>query len=253
MATNWQALNQQFLNERARTGISVKEWCKKKNINLATARRHIKPIQLVSKKYHTKKIKNAQKIGITNSNKQINHTLNDKSSCSSVNITEYVKPIQKKRIASLANQNARKFGHYSEFITTDEDVARYTSASSTKLNDELKLTRMQLSNLMVALKEVETDLSKDLTIDQKIELHRSYEKYHTAASLKIARIESLEMTIIRNKKTKVDIEKTILLTEKTRLEIEKLNNEANGNKSPLQDIYDEILAMGDDGMMNIIS
>jgi hypothetical protein len=249
MATNWQALNQQFLNERARTGISVKEWCKKKNINLATARRHIKPIQLVSKKYHAKKIKNAQKIGITNSNKQINHILNDKSSCPSVNITEYVKPIQKKRIASLANQNARKFGHYSEFITTDEDVVRYTSASSTKLNDELKLMRMQLSNLMVALKEVETDL----TIEQKIELHRSYEKYQTAASLKVARIESLEMTIIRNKKTKVDIEKTILLTEKTRLEIEKLHNEANGNKSPLQDIYDEILAMGDDGMMNKFS
>lgn len=250
MSTNWQALNKQFLNERARTGISVKEWCKKKNINIATARRHIKPTKLVSKKSHAKKIKNAQNIDITNSNKQINHTLNDKNPCSSENITKYVKPIQKKRIASLANQNARKFGHYSEFITTDEDVARYTSASSTKLNDELKLMRMQLSNLMVALKQAETDLSADLTIDQRIELHRSYEKYQTAASVKVARIESLEMTIIRNKKTKVDIEKTILLTEKTRLEIEKLNNEATGYKSPLQDIYNDILAMENDGMLN---
>lgn len=71
---------------------------------------------------------------------------------------------------------------------------------------------------LLSNKEVTKIINRsDLTIDQKIELHRSYEKYHTAASLKVARIDSLEMTIIRNKKTKVDIEKTILLTEKNKI------------------------------------
>jgi hypothetical protein len=35
----------------------------------------------------------------------------------------------KKRVLSLGNQNARTLGHYSEFITTDEDALRYFSAS----------------------------------------------------------------------------------------------------------------------------
>ena len=43
MAIDWEVLNQLFINESARTGITVKAWCKQLKLNYDTARRHIKP------------------------------------------------------------------------------------------------------------------------------------------------------------------------------------------------------------------
>jgi hypothetical protein len=51
-------------------------------------------------------------------------------------------------------------------------------------------------------------------------------------------------------KKKADTEKSIVLTRKTQLQTDKLNREMGGSEIPLSDIYDEILAMDNDGMMN---
>lgn len=253
MATNWKVLHQQFLKEHSLSGISVKAWCEKNKLNYATAKRHIKlNAQPAECKVRSEQNwKTAQEPPITKLNKHNNQIVNQHESDASTNKATNKSALSKKRVASFANQNARTFGHYSEFITTDEDAVRYESASNTKLDDELKLMRMQLSNLMVAIKMVEADLRNDVKVEQKIQLHESYEKYQTAASVKVARIESLENSIIRNEKTRVDIEKTVVLTEKAKLEADKLRSESNGANATLKEIYDEILAMDSDGMMNI--
>jgi hypothetical protein len=109
----------------------------------------------------------------------------------------------------LGNQNARTFGHYSEFITTDEDALRYSSASMASLRDELCLIRMQLSNLMVAIKQIEADLSADITVEQKISFNNTYDKFQTNANVKVACIESLESSLVSLEKTKDDTEKVL--------------------------------------------
>lgn len=39
---DWGTLQQQFLTEHAKSGISPKEWCEDQGLNYATARRYIK-------------------------------------------------------------------------------------------------------------------------------------------------------------------------------------------------------------------
>jgi len=256
MTTNWEILQNKFLNEHSLSGISVKAWCEKNNINYATARRHIKLNAQteqtdVRKTCGTKKIKNAHKTSITKKNKfKIQSLINNKEDTSmdkEINKTH----TPKKRVASLGNQNSRKFGYYSEFIKTDEDIARYTLASTSNLGDELNLTRMQLSNLMDAITMVKKDIKSVLTVEQKVKLHEINEKYQTIASVKVARIESLQNSITRNEKTKIDIEKNAVSTEKVKLEIEKLRAESNGGANDfLKVIYETILNNGNDGMLN---
>ncbi|MGB5447144.1 MAG: cell division protein DivIVA, partial [Psychromonas sp.] len=109
---------------------------------------------------------------------------------------------------------------------------------------------MQLSNLMVAIKQIEANLSADLTVEQKISLNNTYDKFQSNANVKIARIESLENSLVGLEKTKADTERSIVLTRKAQLEADKLSRELGGSATPLSEIYDEILAMGSDGMMN---
>jgi hypothetical protein len=109
---------------------------------------------------------------------------------------------------------------------------------------------MQLSNLMVAIKQTEADLNGDITVEQKISLNNTYDKFQTQANVKVARMGSLESSLVGLEKTKADTEKSIVLTRKAQLETDKLNREMGGSEIPLSDIYDEILAMDNDGMMN---
>jgi hypothetical protein len=252
MSKKWDELNQKFLNEHSHSGISIKAWCEINKLNYATARRYIKlSAQPNESKIHSNQNRqSAQKTLITKSNKQENQMVNKVKRETLTNKTTNKDALSKKRVASLSNQNARTFGHYSEFITTDEDAIRFNSASTTTLDDELKLTRMQLSNLMVALKMIEADLANNAIDNREEQLYETYEKLQTVANVKVARIESLENSIIRNQKTKVDIEKTIVLTEKAQLEADKLRSESNGANATLQEIYEDMLAMENDGMMN---
>ncbi|MGB5446910.1 MAG: hypothetical protein WBM99_15545 [Psychromonas sp.] len=69
---------------------------------------------------------------------------------------------QRKRVASLGNQNARKFRHYSTFICTDDDVRRYLSAATASLGDELNLMRLQLSHTMVIIDQINAALKDNI-------------------------------------------------------------------------------------------
>ncbi|MFT6905979.1 MAG: hypothetical protein ACJAS1_002642 [Oleiphilaceae bacterium] len=219
METNkWEVLQIRFIKAHENTGVSVKHWCEKNALNYDTARRHIK--------------------------------IEDKNTMLAIYKSDQKSETTKRRVASLGNQNARTLGHYSEFITTDEDALRHNSALKASLSEELALIRMQLANLMVGIKKVEAKLNGELTIDQTLTLYEKYAKLQTNFDVKIGRIESLENSIINHKKITADIEKTIALTQKAQLEADKLRNQSSGGNETLTEIYNDILAMGSDGMMN---
>lgn len=59
---DWGELQQRFLSDHAKTGISPKDWCEAQGLNYATARRHIKkPSALSAQKPAQKKLRTAQK------------------------------------------------------------------------------------------------------------------------------------------------------------------------------------------------
>ncbi|OEH14708.1 terminase small subunit [Enterobacter kobei] len=59
---DWGALQDQFLAEHAKTGISPKDWCQAQGLNYATARRYIKkPAAQIAQKPAQKKLRTAQK------------------------------------------------------------------------------------------------------------------------------------------------------------------------------------------------
>lgn len=59
---DWGALQDQFLAEHAKTGISPKEWCEAQGLNYATARRYLKkPTAQNAQKTAQNKLRNAQK------------------------------------------------------------------------------------------------------------------------------------------------------------------------------------------------
>lgn len=251
-ATKWEVLQTRFLKAHASTGISVKAWCEKNQLNYDTAWRHIKantqtPQLTIHKIHHEDNVQkkpdskcNYALIQSVNENKVNEFTGNDSVKNAPL----------KKRVASLGNQNARTFGHYSEFITTDEDVLRHNSALRASLCEELTLTRMQQSNLMVEIKRVEAAINGDLTNEQRSRLYSEYAKLHIIFDIKIARIESLSNSLISQMKMKADIDKSIALTRKVQLQADKLSCETGDSKNTLDEIYDEILAMGSDGMIN---
>lgn len=101
----------------------------------------------------------------------------------------------------------------------------------------------------MAIKQIEADLSADITVEQKISLNNAYDKFQTTLTSK-SQVSSHQKVHWLVWKKKADTEKSIVLTRKTQLQTDKLNREMGGSEIPLSDIYDEILAMDNDGMMN---
>ncbi|ABM04213.1 hypothetical protein Ping_2484 [Psychromonas ingrahamii 37] len=242
MLNDWEALTQRFINEHARNEISVKAWCQQTNINYASARRHIK-VNEKNTQYRVRKLRAAQndkcalKKTVPKSYKHKIQSVNENKSDTSANTALLKKLRSQKRVASLGNQNARKFGHYSTFLCTDEDVRRYLSASTASLRDELNLVRILLLHTMVIVKQIDADLKDDITAAQKTNLQIMHDKFHIHEDNQIARIESLEMSLLKQEKMKVDTEKTIILTNKFELQIDKLNREVADRKPIFDEIY----------------
>jgi hypothetical protein len=58
---DWGALQDQFLAEHAKTGISPKDWCQAQGLNYASAKRYIKVTSYGAKSQKSEKNANSQK------------------------------------------------------------------------------------------------------------------------------------------------------------------------------------------------
>ena len=66
----------------------------------------------------------------------------------------------------------------------------------------------------------------------------------------LTNLKTMTANLVSQEKMKADIDKTIALTRKARLEADKLSRETSDSETTLEEIYDEILAMGNDGMLS---
>lgn len=229
---DWGELQQRFLSEHAKTGISPKEWCEAQGLNYSTAKRYIKIANgsANSQKKSANKTANSQKEKVAKS----------KPPAGLVDNCEVAKPSnspETKRAhynSRPGNQNALKHGGYGRRMLLSDAITE--DAKLLTLDDELFWLRA--ANLTAAENigrwQAELEIADGDTANNLHELISSAQK---AMHRNTARIESLEFT-------KASIEHRLASTDKVSLEADRLRRDAgvddgNGDRD-LNDFYSDI-------------
>ena len=229
---DWGALQDQFLAEHAKTGISPKDWCEAQGLNYSTAKRYIKIANgsANSQKKSANKTANSQKEKVAKS----------KPPAGLVDNCEVAKPSnspETKRAhynSRPGNQNALKHGGYGRRMLLSDAITE--DAQALTLDDELFWLRA--ANLTAAENigrwQTELEIADGDTANNLHELISSAQK---AMHRNTARIESLEFT-------KASIEHRLASTDKVSLEADRLRRDAgvdDGNGDcDLNDFYSDI-------------
>lgn len=229
---DWGALQDQFLAEHAKTGISPKDWCAAQGLNYSSAKRYIKVTTYGanSQKKSANKSANSQKEKVAKS----------KPPAGLVDNCEVAKPSnspETKRAhynSRPGNQNALKHGGYGRRMLLSDAITE--DAQALTLDDELFWLRA--ANLTAAENigrwQTELEIADGDTANNLHELISSAQK---AMHRNTARIESLEFT-------KASIEHRLASTDKVSLEADRLRRDAgvddgNGDRD-LNDFYSDI-------------
>lgn len=229
---DWGELQQRFLSEHAKTGISPKEWCEAQGLNYSTAKRYIKIANgsANSQKKSANKTANSQKEKVAKS----------KPPAGLVDNCEVAKPSnspETKRAhynSRPGNQNALKHGGYGRRMLLSDAITE--DAQALTLDDELFWLRA--ANLTAAENigrwQTELEIADGDTANNLHELISSAQK---AMHRNTARIESLEFT-------KASIEHRLASTDKVSLKADRLRRDAgvddgNGDRD-LNDFYSDI-------------
>lgn len=190
---NWPALNKAYQDEHIKTGITVKDWCKKHNIKLSSARRNIK-------RPSAQAIQNSKGTGAK-------------------------KPLEVKKAEKFAKildepdliqPPQPGHGFYRSFMDED-DIAILAESHTADLSAELGLMRVRAARAMKALTMIAKDLESADSVDQRLQLYDQYIKMESKLDWAIQRIESITNTIVNIK------EKSVLV----RLKMKKLNSSAD--------------------------
>lgn len=225
---DWCTLQAEFLKAHEETNITVQQWCKQKDLNHASARRHIRIVNIQRKIKHTKAkvIKRKAK-------------------------TKAVVPEPR------AYSTSSSHGGYSKYF--NKDIT--TLVEGADLTDELDLCRARIHLVVCTIEEIQRRLdNKDEPVDTETasSLFSSLFKADTALDRNVARVESITKTLssiriddlnehkIRadtfrsmeiTKATVINAKKSIVQTELTQLAVDKARKELGGT-SKLDDYID---------------
>ncbi|HHU4096511.1 TPA: hypothetical protein ACUB6M_002521 [Citrobacter freundii] len=241
---DWGELQQRFLSEHAKTGISPKEWCEAQGLNYSTAKRYIKIANgsANSQKKSANKTANSQKEKVAK----------NKPPAGLVDNCEVAKPSnspETKRAhynSRPGNQNALKHGGYGRRMLLSDAITE--DAQALTLDDELFWLRA--ANLTAAENigrwQTELEIADGDTANNLHELISSAQK---AMHRNTARIESLEFT-------KASIEHRLASTDKVSLEADRLRRDAgvddgNGDRD-LNDFYSDIQTDPESGSKELL-
>lgn len=252
---DWGALQDQFLAEHAKSGISPKDWCEAQGLNYATAKRYIKVANYGanSQKKTGNKTANSQKGKVGNSRPDLPLPENCETGKNAK--PPDTKPIRGSRTAPPVNpfppgnQAALKHGGYARRMLWTDAVTE--DARALTLEDEL--FRLRAANLVAAesigrwttqLEDVEEPQARKVLMD-------NIGAADKAMMRNTVRIESLERTLAtlaidREMPLKViaDREYRAAATEKVSLEADRLRRDAgiddgNGDRD-LGDFYADV-------------
>ncbi|WP_438436578.1 hypothetical protein [Kluyvera georgiana] len=216
---DWGELQQRFLSEHAKTGISPKEWCEAQGLNYSTAKRYIKIANgsANSQKKSANKTANSQKEKVAKS----------KPPAGLVDNCEVAKPSnspETKRAhynSRPGNQNALKHGGYGRRMLLSDAITE--DAQMLTLDDELFWLRAASLTAAENIGRWQTEL-ETADSEQAKDLHDLISQAQKAMHRNTARIESLEHTKSAIIKQRVDAAYREAATEKVELEIDVLKD-----------------------------
>ncbi|HAS1952274.1 TPA: hypothetical protein I4E15_20375 [Enterobacter asburiae] len=221
---DWGALQDQFLAEHAKTGISPKDWCQAQGLNYSTAKRYIKIAN--GSANSQKKIANKTANSQAKKGDKARGSKPSDGDCESSNAANPpdTKPERVRRNVVTnhppfqpGNQNALKHGGYGRRMLLSDAITE--DAKLLTLDDELFWLRA--ANLTAAENigrwQAELELADD---DKAKELHSLISSAEKAMHRNTQRIESLEYTKGSIEKLRVDAAYRERATEKVEMEID---------------------------------
>lgn len=206
---NWNALQIEYIKSYARTGVSVMEWCRKKGLNFASAKRYIKKPETAFAQMEeiqkgdnreVKAIKKAAKnIANKNAKSEVIESKEDleencEINCESANKTA--------KSANVANETAKKtakvlegrpiiHGGYARFF---KDKSAFDVVVDFSLKDEIDLMRQRAIASIENIEKFTDDLKRCTTADDKEVTYKLINAAQNALDRAVARIESLSRT-----------------------------------------------------------
>ena len=232
---NWNALQIEYIKSYAKTGVSVSEWCRKKGLNFASAKRYIKKPETAFaqmeeiQKGDNREVKAIKKAVKNNANKTAKSEVieskedleeNCEINCESANKTAKVEQENcetAKEIAIKVKQSAKMVKH--------GGYARYFKVVDFSLKDEIDLMRQRAISSIESIEKFTADLERCKTAEDKEIVHKLIHSAQNALDRAVARIESLNHT---NNNIALTLE-TIALrkaqTKETLLKADKLAQE----------------------------
>lgn len=223
---NWKALQIEYLKANARTGISIKDWCEKKGLKFATAKRYIKKPETVfnsSKNSETDcEIANAEK-----SDKTTSYQENCELNCETESETT-----KQQTISQVNSQKARKHGGYARYF---KDKSAFDVVVDFSLKDEIDLMRQRAVSAVESIEKFSELLTNAETAEDKELYSKLIDSAGNALDRAVARIETLNYTdnSILNIKSQIEYRKA--QTRKTLVEVDKLEQEIKTKSRGLKD------------------
>ncbi|AWB55742.1 TPA: terminase [Pasteurella multocida] len=219
---NWKALQIEYIKANAKTGVSVKDWCAKKGLNLSTAKRYIKKPETVFEQAE-KCEQNCETANIEKQDKSRNYIENCETNCESNCETakSEVKSAQK-----TANKGGRPkiHGGYSCYFKDDFDFGIVKDFS---LKDEIDLMRQRAVSAVKSIEKFTALLEEAETAEEKESYSKIIDSAGNALDRAVSRIESLNYTdnSIANILSQIELRK--VQVKKVLAETDKLKQELN--------------------------
>lgn len=218
---NWNSLQIEYIKSYAKTGVSVMEWCRKKGLNFASAKRYIKKPETV--------FENCESANKTTKSEVIENKedldKNCETNCESANKTA--------KSANVANETAKKtakvlegrpiiHGGYARFF---KDKSAFDVVVDFSLKDEIDLMRQRAISSIESIEKFTADLERCKTAEDKEIVHKLIHSAQNALDRAVARIESLNHTNNNIALTLETIELRKAQTKETLLKADKLAQE----------------------------
>ncbi|WP_409138886.1 terminase [Pasteurella multocida] len=219
---NWKALQIEYIRANAKTGVSAKDWCAKKGLNLSTAKRYIKKPETVFEQAE-KCEQNCETANIEKQDKSKDYSENCETNCESNCETakSEVKSAQK-----TANKGGRPkiHGGYSCYFEDDSDFGIVKDFS---LKDEIDLMRQRAVSAVKSIEKFTALLEEAETAEEKESYSKIIDSAGNALDRAVSRIESLNYTdnSIANILSQIELRK--VQVKKVLAETDKLKQELN--------------------------
>lgn len=239
---DWNALQIEYIKSYARTGVSVMEWCRKKGLNFASAKRYIKKPETAFAQLEeiqngdnreVKAIKKAAKnIANKNAKSEVIESKEDleqncERNCEIANKTAKVEQENcetAKEIATKVKQSAKmvKHGGYAKYF---KDKSAFDEVVDFTLKDEIDLMRQRAISAIESIEKFTADLARCTTAEDKEITFKLIKSAEAALDRAVGRIESLNSTNNNIALTLETIELRKAQTKETLLKADKLAQE----------------------------